>query len=48
MKELLKNKHAELRESMREYDEAILRLLKQGHRELISQIIKDYLLQHES
>ncbi len=47
MGKLLEKKHADLREKMREYDEAILRLLKQGHRKLITQIIKDYLSLHE-
>ena len=44
MKEQLTKKHDELREKMRKYDETILKLLKQGHRELITQVIKDYLL----
>ena len=36
-------KHDELRDKMKKYDEALLELLKQGHRELITQTIKDYL-----
>ena len=47
MSKQLKKTHDELRDKMREYDEAILALLKQGHRELITQVIKDYLLLHE-
>ena len=35
-------------ETMKKQDEALLRLLKQGHRELIIRTIKDYLQQHES
>ena len=44
----LKKTHDELREKMRKYDEAILALIKQGHRELIINTIKDFLQQHES
>lgn len=43
MGEQLKKVHDELCEKMRKYDEALLRLLKQGNRELITQVIKDYL-----
>ena len=39
----LKKTHDKLREKMKKQDEAILELVKQGHRELIIQIIKDYL-----
>ena len=39
----LKQKHDELRERMKKYDEAILRLIKQGPRDIIIQTIKDYL-----
>lgn len=48
MEEQLIKKHSEFCDNMRKQDEAILRLLKQGHRELISQIIKDYISQRES
>ncbi len=48
MKEQLKKKHDELRVRMRKYDEAILELLRRGHRSLIVQTIKDYLQQPES
>ena len=43
MKEQLIKKHSELCDKMRKQDEALLGLLKQGHRELIAQLIKDYL-----
>ena len=43
MKEQLIKKHEEFCDKMRKQDEALLRLLKQGHRELIAQTIKDYL-----
>ena len=48
MQEQLKKKHNELRDKMRKHDEELLRLLKQGHRELIKKIITDYLSQRES
>lgn len=48
MQEQLMKKHDELRDKMRKHDEALLELLKQGHRELIKKIIKDYLQQPES
>lgn len=38
----------DLRVKLRKQDEELLRLLKQGHRELIIKVIKDYLSQHES
>jgi hypothetical protein len=38
----------ELREKMRKYDEALLKLIKQGPVDLIIKTIKDYLQQHES
>ena len=41
-KHLLK-KYDELHEETSKYDKTLLRLLKQGHREVINQIIKDYL-----
>ena len=41
-------KHDELYEKLNKQDEALLRLLKLGHRELIIKVIKDYLLLHES
>ena len=43
MKEKLMKKHGELREKMKKHDEAILELLKQGHRDIIMQILTDYL-----
>ena len=43
MREQLKKNHDELNEKFKKYDEALLGLLKQGHRELITKIIKDYL-----
>ena len=43
MREQLKKVHGELNERLKKYDEALLGLLKQGHRELITKIIKDYL-----
>ena len=48
MREQLLKKHDEFCELMRKNDEALLDLLKLGHRELITTIIKDYLQQHES
>ena len=47
MKEQLQKKHSELRAKMQKYDEALLQLLKRGPIDLISKIIKDYILQHE-
>lgn len=47
MTDVLKKNHDELREKMKKYDEALLKLLEQGPIDLISQIIKDYLSQHE-
>lgn len=47
MKEQLKKKHSELRVKMKKHDEAILELLRTGPIDLISNIIKDYLSQHE-
>ena len=38
-----KKKHKEFCDETNKYDEALLRLLKQGHRELITKVIKDYL-----
>ena len=38
----------DIRDQMRKQDEELLRLLKQGHRKLITKVIKDYLSQHES
>ena len=46
-KQLIK-KCDEFCETMRKQDEALLRLLKQGHRKLIVKIITDYLQQPES
>ena len=48
MQEQLKKKHKELRDKMRKCDEELLRLLKQGHREIILRVITDYLSQRES
>ena len=47
MKEQLKKKHTELRKKMKKYDDTIFELLKQGHKKLVVQVIKDYLSQHE-
>jgi len=47
MKEQLKKKHADLRVKMKKHDEAILKLLKQGHKEIVIRVIKEYLSQHE-
>ena len=47
MKTQLNIIHDELLEKMRKHDEELLKLLKQGHRALITQIIKDYLLLDE-
>ena len=43
MEKQLIQKHDELQDKLRKYDETILELLKQGHKKLIIQIIKDYL-----
>ena len=43
MEKQLKKKHDEFCEQMKIYDKAILELLKQGHRSLIIEVIKDYL-----
>ena len=43
MKTQLKIKNNELLEKLRKHDEALLKLLEQGHRDLIVRIIKDYL-----
>ena len=42
MEKQLIQKHDELQDKLRKCDEAILELLKRGHRKLIIQIIKDY------
>ena len=47
MEKHLEKKHDELRERMKKYDETLLQLFKQGHRALITQIIKDYLSSYE-
>ena len=39
----LRKKQDEIYEDLKKQDEALLRLLKQGHRELIVKTIKDYL-----
>ncbi len=43
MKEQLKKKHSELREKMKKHDEAILKLIKKGHKEIVIRILTDYL-----
>ena len=43
VKQLIKTQD-ELYENLKKQDEALLRLLKQGHRELIIKVIEDYLL----
>ena len=48
MQEQLKKKQRALRDKLRKQDEELLRLLKQGYRELIIKVITDYLSQHES
>ena len=45
MEKHLERKHDEVQ--VKKYDEELLQLLKQGHRALITQIIKDYLLSYE-
>ena len=40
-------KHDEIIEKLKEQDKALLELIEQGHRELITQVIKNYLSQHE-
>ncbi len=47
MKKQLKKKHAELLERMKKHDEELLQLLKQGHRDLIIQVIKAVLSSNE-
>ena len=47
VKQLRKNRD-EIYEKLKKQDEALLRLLKQGHRELIIKTIKNFLQQHES
>lgn len=47
MKTQLKQKHAEWLEKMRKHDKELLELLKQGHKEIIARIIKDYLSSRE-
>ena len=44
----LTKKHDEFIEEMKKQDEALLELIKQGHRELILRTIKDFLQQNES
>ena len=48
MRKQLKKISNELSDNTKVYDEALLELLKQGHRALIIKTIKDYLQQHES
>jgi hypothetical protein len=43
----IEKKYDEFYEKMKKQDEALLRLLKQGHRELIIKVIEDYLLLFE-
>ena len=43
MSEQLAIKQDELREKMKKYDEALLKLIKQGPIDVISKIITDYL-----
>ncbi len=43
----LKKKCDEFIEEMKKQDKALLELIKQGHRELITKVIKDYLSSHE-
>ena len=43
MREQLMKTHKKLREKMKKHDEAILKLLRQGHEKIIVQIISDYL-----
>ena len=43
MGEQLEKAHDEFIEKMKKQDDAILELLKQGHRSLIIEVIKDYL-----
>ena len=43
MRNQIEIKHDEFCEIMKKQDKALLELLKQGHRELIAQTIKDYL-----
>ena len=47
MKTQLNIKHEELLEKMRKHDEELLKILKQGHRDLITQVIKAFLLLNE-
>ena len=47
MSEQLRIKNNELLENLKKHDEALLKLLKQGHRDLIVRIIKDYLSSFE-
>ena len=47
MKTQLKIKNDEILEKNEKHDEALLKLLKQGHRKLIVRIIKDYLSSFE-
>ena len=48
MRKQLKKISSEFYDNMKKQDEALLELLKQGHRALIIKTIKDYLQQHES
>ena len=47
MRKQLKKLSSEFCDNMKSQDKALLELLKQGHRALIKQIIKDYLLSYE-
>ena len=47
MEKQLKIKQDEFIEKTKMQDEALLELIKQGHRELILRVIKDYLQQNE-
>ena len=48
MREELKKTHAELREKMKKYDEALAKMINVRTRDTILKIIKDYLSQPES
>jgi hypothetical protein len=48
MREHHKKNHAEIRAIMKNHDETLVKLINVRTREVILQIIKDYLSQHES
>ena len=48
MGDKLKKTHVELRDKMRKYDEALIKMINVRTRDTILKVIREYLSQHES